>query len=201
MTINLCGAVFDRLTVLRRGPGRFWECLCTCGRTCKIRGDLLRGGITRSCGCLRAETRGNLKHGHAAAMSPEYVVWQGMMQRCADVQNENYGGRGIFVCERWSDFRNFLIDMGERPSLHHSLDRYPDKNGPYTKSNCRWATRKEQQRNTRANVTVKFRGVEMLLIEAVEMVGTPYHRAWQRIKKGWPAEKAILEPPQPQNKY
>ena len=201
MALDLSGMVFGRLTASERADGRFWMCVCSCGKSCRVRSDLLRQNITRSCGCLRAETRGNLKHGHSFPPSPEYIIWQGMMQRCADLANEGYGGRGIIVCDEWRDFSKFLEDMGARPSPMHSLDRFPDQNGNYEKSNCRWATPKQQQRNTRSNIVIEFRGVEMLFIEAVEMAGVSYHRAWQRMKRGWAAERAILEPPQVQNKY
>jgi hypothetical protein len=73
-----------------------------------------------------------------------------MKQRCLNVKNKDYkyyGGRGILVCERWlSSFRNFLEDMGERPSENHSIDRLNNDKG-YYKENCRWATRSQQQRN------------------------------------------------------
>jgi hypothetical protein len=123
-----------------------------------------------------------------------------MKRRCADLNDADYGGRGIRVCDRWMVFKNFLDDMGLRPSSEHSIDRFPDKNGNYEPSNCRWATREQQQRNLRNNVVVEFRGVRMLLIEAVEMVGTPYGRVYRRLSKGWPVDRALLEPPQIQNK-
>lgn len=92
-------------------------------------------------------------HGHAAnGLSPEYICWQAMRQRCADIENGNYGGRGISICRRWDDFNNFYADMGSRPSKRHSLDRYPNRNGNYEPGNVRWATSKQQNRNKDNNL-------------------------------------------------
>jgi hypothetical protein len=77
--------------------------------------------------------------------------WYDMIQRCTNPKVEyypDYGGRGIRVCERWLSFDAFLADMGIRPD-GLTLDRI-DTNGDYEPGNCRWATRKEQSRNTRA---------------------------------------------------
>lgn len=82
--------------------------------------------------------------------TPEYEAWVAMRKRCTRRWHKSwprYGGRGIAVCERWSDFLNFLADMGRRPSPEHSLDRI-DNDGNYEPSNCRWATAKTQRRNS-----------------------------------------------------
>jgi hypothetical protein len=96
---------------------------------------------------------GKLKHGAArrGAHSPEFKAWRAMRRRCLDpnfIVFENYGGRGIRICDRWADFNTFRADMGPKPSPDHSLDRInPD--GDYAPTNCRWATRSEQNLNQR----------------------------------------------------
>jgi hypothetical protein len=79
-----------------------------------------------------------------------YTSWHGMKARCNNSNNpryEDWGGRGITVCERWQSFENFLEDMGERLE-GTSIDRI-DNDGNYEPSNCRWATPKEQQEHRR----------------------------------------------------
>ena len=92
------------------------------------------------------------KHGHCPVgyKSPEYLTWDGMLQRCTNPNAKaykNYGGRGITVCSGWLKFENFLADMGRRPD-GLTLDRIENE-GNYEPGNCRWATRIEQSANSR----------------------------------------------------
>lgn len=84
--------------------------------------------------------------------NPEHYIWRTMLARCKNPNAKNYasyGGRGVTVCTRWASYSVFLNDMGQRPSPDHSLDRI-NVDGDYEPSNCRWATRSEQQKNKRS---------------------------------------------------
>ncbi len=130
----------------------------------------LKVGKTRSCGCLYRESRpfANRKHGESHSAS-EYKTWAHIKYRCYDKNCKAYnlyGGRGIKVCDRWlgeNGYENFLQDMGRKPSKIHSLDRHPDINGDYEPLNCRWATPKQQTRNTRVNHWIEYKGERKVL--------------------------------------
>lgn len=104
-----------------------------------------------------------MKVKHGMYGTPEYRAWYHMKGRCRNKNNNRYnshGGRGIDYCEEWSNFENFYKDMGDRPSLKHSLDRI-DNNKGYNKENCRWATQSQQSINKRVskNNTSGYKGV------------------------------------------
>ena len=140
------------------------------------------------------------RHGHArkGSVSVEYSTWNAMMARCFNPSLkffERYGGRGITVCDRWMQFENFLADMGPRPSALHSIDRYPDKNGNYEPGNCRWATRKEQARNTRQTVMLTIDGVTQCMTDWANVSGVGVSTISFRLKKGISPRDAVFAPP------
>src|SRR4051812_48713480 len=92
------------------------------------------------------------RHGYKG--TPTYKSWDKMMVRCFNPRNvgfKYYKGAGITVCERWRIFTNFLADMGERPTVLHSLDRFPNHAGNYEPGNVRWATSVQQNNNRSTN--------------------------------------------------
>lgn len=199
--INLTGRRFTRLTVLQYAgfkttPSRrthYWLCACDCGAVKPIRGDALLNETTISCGCRRKES---FKKTHGCRRVPEYGIWASILQRCnnPNVRSyKDYGGRGIRVCERWRKFENFLQDMGYRPSPKHSIGR-KDNAKEYSPANCQWETRKEQQRNTRQNRLITYKGETLPLIEWTERVGLAYWLVHGRLSRGWSIEDALTKP-------
>lgn len=119
-----------------------------------------------------------------------------MVARCSNQNRpdyKHYGGRGIFVCERWLKFENFYADMGARPE-GATLDRIDNAVG-YEPGNCRWATKSEQSANTRRVVAVTYLGERMCLKDLTRRLRKDYDLVLYRINHGWSLEDAISIPP------
>lgn len=150
MTLDLRNQKFSYLTVLHKAGRIFessvwrtlWLCKCICGKEKQYRTHELRSGKIRTCGCCEW----HIHHNEA------YVSWMSMKQRCNYTENKDYkyyGGRGIKYDPRWEAFVEFYLDMGDPPYYkgeRMSLDRI-NNDLNYSKENCRWATRSEQQFN------------------------------------------------------
>lgn len=177
-----------------------WLCRCDCGREHVVRGADLVNGLVRSCGCLKDDTaRARLTtHGHTSGgkLSREYNAWHHAKRRCSDPavkQFADYGGRGIRMCARWVEsFEAFLADMGPCPK-GKTIDRI-DNDGNYEPGNCRWATRTEQNNNTRASRFVVWNGERMTVAEASRRAGIDKMHVYSRLKIGWALERALSEP-------
>lgn len=200
-TENLIGKEFHRLTVTRRAPnfGRrknkvAWFCQCVCGKEVVVEGYRLRKDLTKSCGCLVTEINADRLRKHGRRWTIEYTRWLHMRQRCLNKRNPDYryyGARGISIDPRWDSFTNFLADMGPMPFPQAELDRI-DNNGPYCMDNCRWATRTQQNRNSRHNHLITFRGETRCISEWKEITGITALN--DRISRGWTVERALTTP-------
>lgn len=201
LTKNITGQKFGRLTAMSpafrdKRSKVHWLCRCDCGKKKVFSGSDLRSLHAKSCGCLQREESSKrlIKHGHAGpntARTRIYKTWAMMKRRCFNTHDPSYlyyGARGITVCDRWCDFRNFLADMGDPPS--GELERV-DNNGNYEKSNCRWATRTQQNRNKRNSRLIMANGVALCLAAWAEKTGIDQKKIWNRLKAGWSSERAV----------
>jgi len=172
---DVTGQHFGRLTAVRLSHqnahgSAYWLCTCCCGKSKTIQVNSLITGNTRSCGCLRSEqlksrrlpgsywSRSKVRGGpRRQRRHPLRSTWNNMIRRCRNPKDKSYlyyGGRGIRVCQRWQKFRNFLEDMGPKPSPFHMLDRV-NNDGNYEPGNVRWATPAESNRNRRPRNNAK----------------------------------------------
>lgn len=176
-------------------------CRCDCGRTeHPVRTyDLVRGKslMCRRCSVSLSKTsHGASPYGNT---SPEYNTWVHMIQRCHNPNNKdykNYGGRGISVCDMWREsFEAFLLMVGKRPTLKHTIERV-DTNGNYEPGNVRWATRAEQNVNTRSNINLTIDGVTQTVSEWSRdpRCSVSMFTCYKRLDRGWSPEAAVFTP-------
>jgi hypothetical protein len=125
-----------------------------------------------------------------------HYVWVSMRARCSNPKNRSYtdyGGRGITVDPAWADFQVFYADMGDPPD-GGTLER-ADNDGPYSKANCRWATRAEQSRNKRNNRYLEYNGERRIVADWATHLGLPHRLLRVRLNRGWSAERTLATPP------
>lgn len=190
---DLTGRRFGMLLVLGRAGmaarESMWIAACDCGSTCtSAASHLIRG--KRSCGCALRRIKGEA---HGRSRTAEHRIWLGIRARCINPSASGYhryGGRGIRICDRWSSFLLFLGDMGPRPSPKHSVDRI-DNEGHYEPANCRWATHREQCRNTSRSKPIEAFGAVRILEEWSELTGVNAGTIRARLRRGWSPENAV----------
>lgn len=134
----------------------------------------------------------NFKHG--MSNTRVFKTWLGMIDRCRNDRQGTYGKLGIMVCDKWEkSFESFYKDMGDPPSAEHSIDRI-DVHGHYEPGNCRWATRKQQARNTTRNTILRLGDTSMTIAEWAEKTGIKPSTICVRLASGWGVARTLMEP-------
>lgn len=176
---NMVGMTLHELTVVERaksdkyGNAR-WLCRCSCGKMVVVVGNRLRSGNVKSCGHLKRDYARSMHYTHGGASSKLYKAWHAMIDRCERKNNSsfvNYGGRGIKVCPEWHDFEKFrawATAHGYKDGL--TIERV-DVNKGYTPSNCIYADRATQNRNTRRNIHIFYNGDRLTISEFSRIIG------------------------------
>lgn len=155
--IDITGQVFGKLTVLEEAgqdvhKNYLWLCKCECGRLKTTRAASLNYGDTRSCGCLYGEYHTTHGDSHDKNRKRLYQTWANMKQRCSNpnsTQYSDYGGRGITVCEEWTEYVPFKEWALANGYVDHLIIDRMDNNGNYSPDNCRFVTRSESNKNRR----------------------------------------------------
>lgn len=195
------GDRFGRWTVadptrVRKGAGRSFHvlCECECGARRFISERVLRSGMSKSCGCLRRDRSAT----HHMTGEPLYNSWSDMIQRCTNPKHPSYpryGGRGVTVCDAWrrdgAAFVAWALANGFEPGK--SIERIDNDKG-YSPENCRWASRKEQQRNRHNNHWLTFRGETKCITDWAASMGTTSATILHRIKRWGSVERALTTP-------
>lgn len=204
--------VLERQDLVNDHKQEAWLCRCDCGTERVVRANALQvgghGRPSRSCGCLRYESH-NRTHGEGYDKTPEYNSWVMMRNRVNNLNADQfqwYQGREdvqIQICEGWNSYESFLNSLGRKPSPKHSIDRI-NNDGHYSCGECveciakgwpmngRWATQREQMRNTRANRFLTIGGVTHCLVEWAEISGVNEGTIRTRVAAGWPSEQWLI---------
>lgn len=178
---------------LNRHHQRIWRCACDCGREVVVLGNHLTTGNTVSCGCKRRINAVT----HGLCYTSEYHILNNIIQRCTNPKSnryKDYGGRGITVFQGWDSldkFSAFIAHVGRRPSPAHSIDRI-DNNGHYEPGNVRWATKKEQTRNTSRNVWLTINGEQLCLTDSAKLSSVSQQTIRRRMLQGMTDHQAVF---------
>lgn len=173
----------------RKNRKALWLMQCRCGGSKVVHADNVKSGRTTSCGCEQRRLARTRQTKHGMTKTPTYQSWYAMLQRCK--RNTNYIGR-VAVCKRWLDFANFYADMGVRPD-GLTLERKNNAKG-YSRDNCKWATRAEQNRNTRHNVMLTHKGVTLCAADWARKIGIDPKTFRARRARGWTLQQMLETP-------
>lgn len=184
-------------TPYTKGKYKYVKVRCDCGTEKDVEQSSFRSGRVNSCGCLNKELVSVRFTTHGKSKSPIYAVWNAMIQRCHspdNVQYPDYGGRGITVCQEWRIFENFYKDVGDPPFKGAMLERVNNDLG-YNPGNIIWATRTEQNNNTRKTVKFLYNGAMLQLGEIAKLSGVNINTLGNRVYTyGMTAQQAADTP-------
>lgn len=196
---ELQGKCFGQWLVIteaqKKNGKRHWWCECSCGVTKEVNQLNLTQGKSTKCDSCSAKQK-PIKHGYGNKTSGLYSIWKGMKSRCLNPNRncyKDYGGRGIGICEVWLNFEGFLKDMGGSYETGLTLERKDNMLG-YSPENCKWATRAEQNSNTRRNLKLEYQGKIYTERQLADLTGTPRTTIQARRKKGLVGEELINGP-------
>lgn len=176
---------------------RMVEFICKCKNIGWTRLNRLKRGTTKSCGCLINETTKRLKTTHGLSHHPLYKVWASMIDRCSNKNNENYGGKGVKVCEEWKIFKPFYdwaLNNGYKSGLQLDKDKKaPNQVGMlYCPEFCSFITGVENSKYKDYNkMVVEYRGVKKPVYKWCKELGLSYDLIKSRIKHNWDVNKAF----------
>jgi hypothetical protein len=183
---TLVGKVINDRTVIKAlSKGRVLVSCNSCGEKANVVGTNI---YKVRCKCVREPYKI-----HGFSSTSEYISWRSMIERCTDPSQKHYklyGGAGIKVCDRWLDIKNFMEDMGKKPTPKHTLDRKDSTKG-YFPENCRWATPAEQARNRKSNILVELNGEKLCLKDYCLALNVNYNLVRRRLSEGKTLEEAV----------
>ncbi len=176
-----------------------FHCECDCGKLSVVTSNNLRRGHTTSCGCESSrKTIGKRTGTHGVSGHPLFRKWLDMRNRCYWPKHnrfEHYGGKGVKVCDDWKDdfesFYKWAKSNGWKKRL--TLDRI-ENDKDYCPENCRFRTKKQQNRNRTSNVKLTIDGDTKILIEWAEKYKINPMTIKSRIKRGWSEKDAVRTP-------
>jgi len=176
-----------------KGNSAYYPCICECQRN-KSNVSMHRLLNGRSSRCKQCSNEKQIIHGHNRVnyQSPTHKTWSAMMSRCNNPNSydyPNYGGRGIKVCSQWKEYKNFLVDMGERPE-GKTIGRI-DNDGNYEPGNCVWQYPKEQSRNRRNNRLITLQNETRCITEWCKIYNLDVGTVLSRFDRGWSTEEAL----------
>jgi len=195
---DLTGQRFTKWTVIKyshtdRNGAKMWLCQCDCGKVRPVNVYNLTKGTSRCCGCIGNDKVIQRNYKHGLTGSPEYETWLRMRNRVYCKTSEDYpyyGGRGITICDQWSDPQVFVNDMGLKPTDSHTIERRDNSKG-YNPENCYWGTRLQQSQNTRTNVNFTINGETKCISEWCRIFNRCRKTVSLRLNRGWSITDAL----------